>query len=308
MKAVALLLALTTPACALDLTFPPGTETDGAVLNLAPEHILPVSGFIDGKVERRAFTGTRLDTVSRVSPAQGVDALTDALIAQLGEFKVVFDCRTNICGGFDFRFSLDVLPEPEMHVDLTDFRYVIAVNLAGDQAVAFVVSRSSLSSFVQVTEIALDAKPTTPVTLPETPELPITPVTPITAPDASVGSVLDSDGRAVMEDLVFATGSAELGDGDFASLTELAAWLQANPDIRVAIVGHTDAVGGAEANISLSRRRAVSVVTRLTGDLGVKSAQVEALGAGYMAPRATNLTEEGRQANRRVEVVVISTP
>jgi hypothetical protein len=108
MKAVLLLIALANPACALDLTFPVGTETDGAVLNLAPEHILPVSGFIDGKVERRAFTGTRLDTVSRVSPAQPVDALTEALIAQLGEFRIVFDCRTNICGGFDFRFSLDV--------------------------------------------------------------------------------------------------------------------------------------------------------------------------------------------------------
>jgi outer membrane protein OmpA-like peptidoglycan-associated protein len=307
MRVIALFVALASPACALDLTFPAGTETGGAVLNLAPEHILPVSGFIDGKVERRAFTGTRLDTVSRVSPAQPVDALTEALIAQLGAFKVVFDCRTNICGGFDFRFSLDVQPEPEMHVDLTDFRYVIAVNPAGDQAVAFVVSRSSLASFVQVTEISPEAEPSAPVTLPETPELPVKPITPITEAGAGVGGLLDSDGRAVLEDLVFATGSADLGEGDFASLTELAAWLEANPEVRVAIVGHTDAVGGADANISLSRKRAASVVERLTGDLGVQAARVEALGAGYMAPRATNLTDEGRQSNRRVEVVVIST-
>ena len=75
----------------------------------------------------------------------------------------------------------------------------------------------------------------------------------------------------------------------------------------VLLVGHTDAAGGLEANIALSRRRAASVVAHLVGELGVSRAQVSAEGVGYLVPRASNLTDQGRAENRRVEVVLTST-
>ena len=125
------------------------------------------------------------------------------------------------------------------------------------------------------------------------------------APDAGeVVAGLEADGHAVLEDLTFATGSSELGEGTFASLSELGAWLAENPAVLIGIVGHTDAVGGLDANIALSKRRAESVAARLVSTYGIDRSRIEALGAGYLSPRATNQTEEGREANRRVEVIL----
>ncbi len=97
------------------------------------------------------------------------------------------------------------------------------------------------------------------------------------------------------------------GAGDFASLTGLAAYLAANPDARVTIVGHTDATGALDGNVVLSRRRAQSVVDRLVQDYGVAAGRLSAEGAGYLAPRASNLTEAGRAENRRVEAILTPT-
>jgi OOP family OmpA-OmpF porin len=73
-------------------------------------------------------------------------------------------------------------------------------------------------------------------------------------------------------------------------------------------VGHTDAQGGLETNIRLSRARAQAVRRYLIEELDVAPAQVEAEGIGYLAPRESNATPEGREANRRVEVVIATLP
>ena len=73
------------------------------------------------------------------------------------------------------------------------------------------------------------------------------------------------------------------------------------------LVGHTDASGGFEANLRLSRLRAESVRQALLSIQGVVPDQVQAEGIGPLAPRVTNLTEEGRRQNRWVEVMVTST-
>jgi len=93
----------------------------------------------------------------------------------------------------------------------------------------------------------------------------------------------------------------------FTSLTELADYLKANPEKRVALVGHTDAEGSLAGNISLSKRRAASVMDRLINDLGVNPGQLEAEGIGYLAPIASNQTDDGRTRNRRVEAILVST-
>jgi hypothetical protein len=71
-------------------------------------------------------------------------------------------------------------------------------------------------------------------------------------------------------------------------------------------VGHTDAEGGRDSNIALSEARAEAVRRHLIDvTLGVNPAQLDAAGIGYLAPRATNETAGGREANRRVEVVLL---
>jgi OOP family OmpA-OmpF porin len=123
----------------------------------------------------------------------------------------------------------------------------------------------------------------------------------------TLGAQLWAQGRAILADLEFTSGAADLGAGPFQSLAMLAQFLQDHPNSRVALVGHTDAVGALEGNIALSRRRAAQVVARLVADYGIDTARLQAEGMGFLAPIASNRTAEGRLANRRVEVILLDT-
>jgi OOP family OmpA-OmpF porin len=85
----------------------------------------------------------------------------------------------------------------------------------------------------------------------------------------------------------------------------LAEFLTSSPETRVALVGHSDSIGGLEQNSSLSRARAEAVLNLLVEEHGVAPAQVEAHGIGYLSPIASNTSPEGRERNRRVEVVLL---
>ncbi|MGP3696936.1 OmpA family protein [Rhodobacter sp. NSM] len=221
-------------------------------------------------------------------------------------FDPVFQCETNGCGGFDFRYATDVLPEPEMHVDLGDFRFYAAIRETrqGPEAVTLFLSRSDATGFVQVIETAPRDAPERPAPAPpaETAAKP----PPEVPPEGGVVGRLEQAGSAVLEDLAFGSGSAELEDRTYESLAALAGWIGQDPARRVVIVGHTDASGGLEGNVTLSRARAASVRQRLISRYGVAETQVTAEGVGYLAPRATNRTEEGRSRNRRVEVMLVA--
>ena len=69
------------------------------------------------------------------------------------------------------------------------------------------------------------------------------------------------------------------------------------------MVGHTDNVGTYDYNMKLSKDRADAVVKALAGKYGIAAACLLACGVGPMAPVASNMTEEGRAKNRRVELV-----
>lgn len=222
-------------------------------------------------------------------------------------YEVRFECGTQACGGFDFRYGTEVIGEPEMHVNLGDYQFLSA-SKPGDAPdhVSLLVTRSASAAFVQVVqvgELATEAVEVAPVT--------ITKAEPGTALPAElsgdIGHAMEDVGRFVLSDLVFATGSADLGPGTFDSLSDLAAYLKANPEKRVALVGHTDAQGSLAGNISLSKRRAASVMDRLINDYGVPTGQLEAEGIGYLSPLSSNQTEEGRTRNRRVEAILVST-
>ncbi|PIE14345.1 MAG: hypothetical protein CSA68_10710 [Rhodobacterales bacterium] len=105
------------------------------------------------------------------------------------------------------------------------------------------------------------------------------------------------------QDILFATDSAVVRAGLRADLRKLAANLQRYPDTTVDIIGHTDNTGAASYNQRLSSRRADSVANVLMNS-GVAPARLRALGRGEDDPVASNLTVEGRQQNRRVEIVI----
>jgi OOP family OmpA-OmpF porin len=260
---------------------------------------------VEGAIDQRAY---QLD-----APGTTTLAILAPLRAQIeaAGYSLVLDCDAESCGGFDFRYGTNVLPEPDMHVDLGDFRFLSATK--GDEAISVLVSRSSLSAYVQITRVAPapagtglrpDSAPAPLIDLDE--EIPRG-VEGVGAPNLAIGQALDSIGSAALDDLVFASGSASLAEGDYASLAAVAAWLKANPDGTIALVGHTDASGSLVANVALSERRAAAAAKVLVDRYGADRDRVTAEGVGFLAPRATNQTEEGRQKNRRVEVIVTST-
>ena len=86
-------------------------------------------------------------------------------------------------------------------------------------------------------------------------------------------------------------------------MEEIAKLLKAEPELKLHVVGHTDNVGGYEANLSLSKPRADAVVAARVKDYGISAERLTSNGVAYLAPVAANTTEEGRAKNRRVELV-----
>lgn len=304
-------LTLAIPAFAkLELTFPgSATQTSSKTESFA-SYKLPIGPYADGFVQTLVAEGQQITQSWRVDIGAGTSLLVmDNLRQQLeaSGFELLYECTTNVCGGFDFRFTTVVLPEPVMHVDLGDFRFLSAQRLGNTlpEYVSLFVSRGADSAFVQMIlvgspdDIDLTAKSGGKVAQ-------IAP----TIPNIAFGSVVETllhDGSAVLDDLQFKTGSSALGDGKFLSLLDLSKYLKENPEIRIALVGHTDSEGSLQGNINLSRKRAKSVAARLVSEFGIPKNQVEADGVGYLAPRANNLSKEGRALNRRVEVIITST-
>lgn len=107
----------------------------------------------------------------------------------------------------------------------------------------------------------------------------------------------------VPQDLLFAVDSANVSASQQANLRTVAASLNRYPDTTVNVIGHTDNTGAASYNQSLSERRASAVASVLIG-AGVSSSRVVAVGRGENQPVASNLTPEGRQQNRRVEIII----
>ena len=108
----------------------------------------------------------------------------------------------------------------------------------------------------------------------------------------------------VLQDVVFQTGKADLKPGADDRLRPLAAYLQANPNVKVRIDGHTDSQGSDSFNQALSEQRAQAVRTAL-GGMGVAGDRITAIGHGESSPVADNMNAAGRQQNRRVEVTLV---
>ncbi len=309
--AFAALMPIAAMAALLD--FPGNAVLAGEKSNERGSYKVPVGAWQNGELPSVLAEGEVLQQAWKIT-ATGLTSLQilDPLKKQLKDegFKVVFECETDACGGFDFRFETDVMPEPVMHVDLGDFRFLSAERKTGDtpEYVTLLVSRSQNAGFVQLVRVGEPADETELVTSTDNPALTtISEPPPADQSALPLEQALQEKGHYILEDLVFQTGSSNLGDGDFASLAALADYIKAHPDRTFALVGHTDAEGSLAGNIALSKKRAASVARRLIEDYGVDKKQISAEGNGFLSPRATNMTEDGRAQNRRVEVIDTTT-
>jgi OOP family OmpA-OmpF porin len=124
-------------------------------------------------------------------------------------------------------------------------------------------------------------------------------------PDTPEGITVDARGCWTYAAVVmFDFDSAEIKSEAYPMLKEAALMLKENPDIKVEIDGHTDNIGSAVYNMSLSERRAKSVMTYFV-DNGVEAERLTTKGFGFSRPAASNKTQEGRAKNRRVELTPV---
>ncbi|KIN74111.1 OmpA family protein [Sulfitobacter guttiformis] len=300
----ALLISIAGTVQAVELQLPTGARQMITRDTAQDRFLVPVGPFADDVLPTQVIEGTvarsawRID-VAGLTPLQLAAPLRDQLVE--AGYRIVLDCDAQVCGGYDFRFAAEVLPAPNMYVNIRNFHVLSALRGPGgavQEAVTILASASSGASFIQIIQAGTATGAVVAagnVAMPAQTEV-----------AASLSQQLVQNGRVVLGGLEFESGTSDLGRGPFDVLEELAAQMTAQQDMRVALVGHTDNVGSQDVNAALSVSRADAVRRYLIERHGVAAARLEVQGAGYIAPLATNLTAQGREANRRVEAVMLS--
>jgi len=292
------LLLLPFSAQALELNMPIGlVQSSQSEQGLATLD-LPTSVWDGTAVPSVTITGQVTKTTFQSSEIRKPDVVAAAVWPQLEAqgYNLALQCLDQTCGGFDFRFTLPVLPPPQMFVDLGD--YVFLSGLKNDtHGIWILISRSLSQTHVQLTHVRPSGTPA-----PKLSPASLTPVSGVLETD------LNATGRYVLADLTFDAGSARLDKASFASLQALGAYLTRQSNQSIALVGHTDSSGSHEANLDLSKKRAEAVRSMLLRQFPqISPTQSGCEGIGYFAPLASNATPEGREVNRRVEVVLVPT-
>jgi OmpA-OmpF porin, OOP family len=109
----------------------------------------------------------------------------------------------------------------------------------------------------------------------------------------------------VTHGILFDVNSATIKPESYGTLKEMANVLKEYPDLKVRIIGHTDADGSDATNLELSKKRAASVKESLAKEFGIDEARMETDGKGESEPIDKNDTSAGKANNRRVEFIKI---
>lgn len=156
---LALNAALVLPTTLIaDLALPQGARLLSDWSSPLDSYDLPVAAFAGSGVPSRRFEG-RLER--RTWSMSGAVGTALQILAPLREqlradgYEIVFECADTECGGFDFRFAIDVAPAPAMYVNLRDFRFLSAIRGA-DGALSLLVSVSPTAAYVQEIQITAD--------------------------------------------------------------------------------------------------------------------------------------------------------
>jgi outer membrane protein OmpA-like peptidoglycan-associated protein len=301
-------ILLAHPALGSGLNLPANAQQMQQTNSSLDSYIAPIGPFKDGAMKTKLIEGEVERSSWRVvstgvTTLQVLALLRDQLIE--AGYDVLLDCDQNTCGGFDFRFGTEVLPAPDMYVNIRAFRFLTAAKPNGaspSEVVSLLVSTSGTAAFVQIIQAGSKSGQKLAVTVSGT-------VLKSTLSALPAGVELKSNllrtGSVVLNDLAFASGTSDLGQGPFPVLDELAAFYKSRDDIRIILVGHTDSDGALDFNIELSKSRAASVRKRLLDEYGLDAARISAEGIGFLGPIRSNLDAEGRKANRRVEAIIL---
>jgi OOP family OmpA-OmpF porin len=115
---------------------------------------------------------------------------------------------------------------------------------------------------------------------------------------------LQETGHVAVDGILFDFNKATIKSESEAILAEIGQLIKSHPEINVYVVGHTDMIGEFQYNLDLSIQRANAVVNYLIENYKIPADRIIPHGVGPLAPVATNLTDDGRTKNRRVELVL----
>jgi outer membrane protein OmpA-like peptidoglycan-associated protein len=125
----------------------------------------------------------------------------------------------------------------------------------------------------------------------------------IAVSDKTIYDALSADGRVATHGILFDSGSDKIRPESTPTLKEIGQMLTDHPELNLMIEGHTDNVGDDASNQTLSENRAAAVKGYLIEHHKIDAARLQSQGFGETKPVAGNDTPEGRQNNRRVELV-----
>lgn len=216
-------------------------------------------------------------------------------------FTPVFSCVQNDCGRYDFNKALIPLGPYSTLFNgyYEDHGYVLArlARAEGDViASAYVVKYMGGGADRGRALVKLDVLELQPMEQRM-----------VTLKASELDDAIGADGKVALYGILFDTDKDTLRADSRPQLDEIAALLKNRPELKVLIVGHTDAQGTLAYNQDLSQRRARSIVQALSRDHGIAAARLTPVGVGMAAPVASNRSEAGRAKNRRVELVETGT-
>jgi len=114
---------------------------------------------------------------------------------------------------------------------------------------------------------------------------------------------IEQEGKATFYGILFDVAKSTIKPESAEALKQITDYLNANPAVKIIIVGHTDITGNFLSNITLSKERAESIKNYLITNGKIAAARLQSDGVGPLCPVSTNSTEDGRKLNRRVEIV-----
>ena len=210
-------------------------------------------------------------------------------------FEILFACKNEDCGGRNFNHTV------------VDYDLMFGDNYADQRYLAAKLTRPEGNVYVSLYVIKniTGGGPTRNRVYTQLDVIEVKPMeTGLVTIDAeAMARDISLTGHVAVYGIYFDTDSAEVKRESKTVIDEIATLLKSNEGLKLFVVGHTDNVGTIDYNLDLSNRRAESVVRELIKVYGIKRDRLDPKGVGYLAPIASNKTEEGRSKNRRVELV-----
>jgi len=120
---------------------------------------------------------------------------------------------------------------------------------------------------------------------------------------ANLDEAIDKDGKVALYGILFDVGKSEIKPESAEALKQVTDYLNANPTVKIIVVGHTDNTGTYTGNMTLSKARAESIKNYLISTGKITASRLMSEGVGQVCPVTSNANEEGRKQNRRVEIV-----